>query len=95
MSCLDVVIRSLRSALEAVFNPLFGVCVRFIRLGGMSAHYKRLDALDANYDRISANLRTNIGLICSVGVGKYEYLACSDLGYIRTFDRGFIIVPKH
>ena len=94
MSCLDVIIRLLRGVLEVVFKPLFGVCARFSRLGGVSVRFEQLSAMCAKYDRINPNMGVSIGLICSVGVGKYEYLACSDLGYIRTFDKGFIIVPK-
>lgn len=94
MSCLDVIIWLLRGVLEVVLKPLFGVCVRFSRLGGVSVRFERLNAMCAKYDRIKPNVGVSIGLICSVGVGKYEYLACSDLGYIRTFDKGFIIVPK-
>lgn len=94
MSCLDVIIRLLRGALEVVLKPLFGVYVRFSRLSGVDVCFERLNAMCAKYDRIKPNVGVSIGLICSVGVGKYEYLACSDLGYIRTFDKGFIIVPK-
>lgn len=94
MSCLDVIIRLLRDALKVVFKPLFGTHVRFFRLGGASVRFEQLNAICAKYDRINSNVGVSIGLICSVGVGKYEYLACSDLGYIRTFDKGFIIVPK-
>lgn len=94
MSCLDVIIRLLRDALKVVFKPLYGAHVRFSRLGGASVRFEQLNAMCAMYDRIKPNVGVSIGLICSVGVGKYEYLACSDLGYIRTFDKGFIIVPK-
>lgn len=94
MSCLDVIIRLLRDALKVVFKPLFGACVRFSRLGGASVRFEQLNAMCAEYDRIKPDMGVSIGLICSVGIGRYEYLACSDLGYVRTFDRGFIIVPK-
>lgn len=94
MSCLDVIIRLLRDALKVVFKPLFGARVQFSRLDGASVRFEQLNAMCAEYDRIKPNVGVSIGLICSVGVGKYEYLACSDLGYVRTFDRGFIIVPK-
>ena len=95
MGCLTVVIRSLRKAIDVVVRPLYGLCVRFSRLGGIKVCFERMTAMSARYDRVPSNVSVNVGLICAVGVGMYEYLACSDLGYIRTFDKGFIIVPKH
>lgn len=94
MSCLDVVIRSLRHALEVVFTPLFGLCVKFRRLGGVRVLLERLGGMCVRFGRVTTGVSVNVGLVCSVGVGKYEYLECSDLGFIRTYDKGFIIVPK-
>lgn len=94
MGCLNVLIRSLRSAAEVVISVTHGICVRFSCLNGIRVLFERLAGLDASYERIKTDVTVNVGLICAVGVGKYEYLACSDLGFIRTYDRGFIIVPK-
>lgn len=94
MSCLEVVIRSLRYALDVALSVAYGLCVRLSRLGGVASQIERLGGAETAVERISTNISTNIGLICSVGVGKYEYLECSDLGFIRTYDKGFIIVPK-
>lgn len=95
MGCLDVVIRSLRKAIEVVWKPLIGICVRFSRLGGVLVDIRRLWGMCARFRRVTCGMGVNVGLICAVGVGKYEYLECSDLGFIRTYDKGFIIVPKH
>lgn len=84
MGCVRVNIRKLGDALKALYTKLFGSTVTFRRLGGAEVLYRRLDTM-----------HTSISLVCSVGIGgEYEYLACSDLGYIRTFDRGYIIVKK-
>lgn len=84
MGCVSVHIRKVCKALKAVYTKLFGSTVLFRRLGGAEVLYRRLDTM-----------HTSISLVCSVGIGgEYEYLACSDLGYIRTFDRGYIIVKK-
>lgn len=95
MGCLNVLIRLLRNALEVVISVTYGVRVRLSRLGGIRVLLERLGGADVHFDRIKTDVSVNVGLICSVGVGKYEYLACSDLGFIRTYDKGFIIVPKH
>lgn len=84
MSCVRVHISRIGRALKAIYTKLFGSVVTFRRLGGAQVVYQRLDTMHAS-----------ISLVCSVGIGgQYEYLACSDLGYIRTFDRGYIIVKK-
>ena len=94
MSCLTVLIRSLRKAIEVAVSVTYGLCVRFESLNGITVLFERLKGADVKYDRIEANMGVSVGLICSVGVGKYEFLECSDLGFIRTYDKGFIIVPK-
>lgn len=94
MGCLDVLIRLVRGALNVAISVAHGLCVRFKCLGGIEVSLERLGGADVKYRHIKTDVSVNVGLICSVGVGKYEYLACSDLGYIRTFDKGFIIVPK-
>lgn len=94
MGCLDVLIGLVRSALSVAVIVACGLCVRFSRLGGVRVLLERVGGSCVMCERIKTDVGVNVGLICSVGVGKYEYLACSDLGFIRTFDKGFIIVPK-
>lgn len=94
MSCLSVLIRSLRKAIEVAINVTHGLCVRFSCLNGMVVLIERLKGAEVKYERIKTDVGVNVGLICAVGVGRYEFLECSDLGFIRTYDRGFIIVPK-
>lgn len=42
---------------------------------------------------VKANLKVNFGLVCTIG-GSVEYLSCSDLGYLKASDKGYIIVKK-
>lgn len=58
--------------------------VEFSRIGGNSVCFVP----------IKKDFSVGIGLVCSVGVGQWEFLACSDLGFVRTYDKGFILVPK-
>lgn len=94
MGCLRVAIRSLRHALDVVFSSTETVRAAFSSRGGIVARFGRAKGADASYERITADVKVNVGLVCSVGVGRYEFLSCSDLGFIRTYDRGFILVPK-
>mgnify|MGYP006988829387 CR=1 FL=1 len=94
MGCLTVVIRVLRNAIDVAIKVAETGCVQLSRLGGIVANFNRLNATEVKYQRISADVGVSIGLVCSVGIGMYEYLECSDLGFVRTYDKGFILVPK-
>lgn len=60
----------------------------------IEVHFGLPEKMSVEFDRKKNPITVNVGMLCSVGVGRWEYLACSDLGYISTYDRGFIIVPK-
>ena len=94
MSCLGVDIRLLRSRLSVVVSGVRAACVRLCRLGGCRVSVTPLERGVVEVTPIRSKASVNVGLLCSVGVGKWEYLACSDLGWIRTLDKGYIIVPK-
>lgn len=71
------------------------VNVDLLRAGVVGIEAEKLGCVCSKFERIKSNASVSIGLICAVGVGRSEYLACSDLGYIRTYDRGYIILARN
>lgn len=94
MGCLTVNIQSLSSNIDVDINKADDSCVCISLQDLVDVDVERKDGACVCVNKTNRDIGVNIGLLCSVGQGAWEYLMCSDLGYIRTYDKGFILVRK-
>ncbi len=94
MNCLTFDIRRADSPANVDARLPVSANVGVSLLGGAALNASRFGGTQVSCQAVKPSINIEVGVVCSVGVGRYEYLACSDLGYIRALDKGFIIVPK-
>lgn len=95
MGCLNVNIAKLSGDMNATLTPEMMIDVQWTaECGGLCVEAQPQDLCDVNFSRIRKPFSANFGLVCSVGQGAWEYLMCSDRGFLRTYDKGYILVRK-
>lgn len=94
MGCLTVCIQAKRRAMSVAVKVAQTAYTCFSRLFGCKVEWSVAPCASVEYRAVKSPCSVSIGLMCSVGVGRWEFLACSDLGFIRTLDKGFILVRK-
>ena len=94
MGCLNVNITKIGGNIDVDFSDSQSINVQWERPEGIDVQAILTPQADVQFSHIKPNFGVSIGLVCSVGQGAWEYLMCSDKGFVRTYDKGFILVRK-
>ena len=94
MGCLNVTFGKVGNTIESSFVPDEQIDVQWGMPEGMHVQAQPVTSCDVNFSLVKKPFSASFGLVCSVGQGAWEYLMCSDKGFVRTFDKGYILVRK-
>ncbi len=94
MGCLNVNIARVGGNINATLTPDALLNVQWGADGGICVQAQHQDFCDVDFSHIKNSFSANFGLVCSVGQGAWEFLMCSDKGFVRTFDKGYILVRR-
>ena len=94
MGCLNVNIARTGGDISTTLTPGALIDVQWNADGGICVQAQHQDLCDVDFSRIKTPFSANFGLVCSVGQGVWEFLMCSDKGFVRTFDKGYILVRR-
>lgn len=94
MGCLTVTFSKIGNTIETDFSTSEPIDVEWGAPESAHVQVQPVPPCDVDFERIKTPFSASFGLVCSVGQGAWEYLMCSDKGFVRTFDRGYILVRK-
>ena len=94
MGCLNVNIARIGGGMNATLTSGASVDVQWNADGGICVQAQPQDLCGVDFSRIRSPFSANFGLVCSVGQGAWEFLMCSDKGFVRTYDKGYILVRR-
>ena len=94
MGCLNVTFARKDNGIETTLTSLAPIDVQWGCPEKMCVQAQPVTSCDVDFSPVKTSFSVNVGLMCSVGQGVWEYLMCSDRGYIRTWDKGYILVRK-
>lgn len=94
MGCLNVNIAMVGGGMNATLTADASLDVQWNADGGICVQAQPQDLCDVDFSHIRSPFSATFGLVCSVGQGAWEFLMCSDKGFVRTFDKGYILVRR-
>lgn len=94
MGCLTVNITKVGGGIDTNLDATTPINVHWGLPEEMSVQAQLQELCDVEFSCIHKPFSANFGLVCSVGQGAWEFLMCSDKGFVRTYDKGYILVRK-